>query len=142
MAMRVPNTMRAWPLCAANQLWSRWGAVMPLCIDTTPVVPKRALTRSSSWGVRLISGTIKSAWALGSSIRQRAMACKYTSVLPLPVAPNKRNGPVESATFAKALFCCSDRGHGDCNAAVQAFSTWASCFFKRRFNCELVRSRN
>lgn len=63
--MRVPSTMRAAPACAASQLARRCGLVMPLCSDTTACAPKRALNRASSCGVRLISGTITSAWASG-----------------------------------------------------------------------------
>lgn len=69
--MRVPSTMRAVPVCAASQLLSRCGLVMPLCMLATQDAPyrgaKRAVKRCSSWGVRLISGTITSTWAPGSA---------------------------------------------------------------------------
>ena len=74
MAIRVPSTMRALPWCAASQLFSLWGPVMPLCIETTPASPNRALTRASSCGVRLISGTIIRACALGSAAKHLATA--------------------------------------------------------------------
>ena len=66
-AIRVPSTMRATPLWADSQALRRCGLVMPLCSDTTACEPysgaKRALKRASNCGVRLISGTITSAWA-------------------------------------------------------------------------------
>ncbi len=52
-AIRVPSTMRAAPPCAASQLASRWGLVMPLCRETTASAPKRALKRASSCGVEV-----------------------------------------------------------------------------------------
>ena len=61
-AIRVPNTMRAWPLCAASQFFKRCAGVRLLCIATTQSSPhcgaKRSRKRDSSCGVRLISGTI------------------------------------------------------------------------------------
>ena len=75
-AMRVPSTMRAAPLCAASQLFRRWGGVMPLFIATTLPAPKRATKRSCSCGVRLISGTITSACACGSRSSSRCTACR------------------------------------------------------------------
>ena len=52
--------------------------------------PKRARKRRTSWGVREISGT--STRAAPPSFRVLAMACRYTSVLPLPVTPCSRKG--------------------------------------------------
>ena len=53
---------------------------------------KRSLKRASSCGVRLISGTITSTWAWAACASTRAVQRRYTSVLPLPVAPNSRAG--------------------------------------------------
>jgi hypothetical protein len=50
---------------------------MPLCMLTTACLPyagKAGAKRSSSWGVRLISGTITSAWAAGSASSTPARA--------------------------------------------------------------------
>ena len=95
-AIRVPSTMRAWPVCAASQLDRRCAGVMPLCIDTTASAPntgaKRSVKRACSWGVRLISGTITSTWAVGLLANTCATQRKYTSVLPLPVLPKSNAG--------------------------------------------------
>ena len=138
MAMRVPSTMRAWPAWAASQPLRRWAGVMPLCIDTTASLPKRARTRSSIWGVRLISGTMSKAWAWGSVASMRSTACKYTSVLPLPVLPNSKKGPVPQAICASTVLCsCERAGPGVVCTARSAF-----CFFRRRASCSEVKSRN
>ena len=80
MAMRVPSTMRAAPACAASQLFRRCGLVMPLCRLTTAASPysgaKRSRKRASSWGVRLISGTITSAWAAGLAASACCTLCR------------------------------------------------------------------
>src|SRR3989344_4952699 len=108
-AMRVPSTMRALPLWAASQLLRRCGFVIPLCSDTTAPGPKRGAKRptkrSSSWGVRLISGTITRACAVGSASSISCTQRKYTSVLPLPVLPNSRKGPFSAEIRALALSC-------------------------------------
>ena len=118
--------MRAVPLCAASQLLRRCGFVMPLCRLTTVCSStsgesaelKRALKRSSSCGVRLISGTITKAWACGSAASSSCTHCKYTSVLPLPVAPNSKNGPGWVFIWASTVVCSAVRAWVDVPEAV------------------------
>ena len=106
--MRVPSTKRAWPVWALSQLFKRWAGVMPLCMDTMAASPRlanRCRTRSSSWGVRLISGTSISTWASGSCANTKAARRRYTSVLPLPVLPCSTNGPGSLSKRASAVAC-------------------------------------
>ena len=111
--MRVPSTMRAPPWWAASQADRRCAGVMPLCRLTTACGPhwgaKRSIKRASSCGVRLISGTITKACAWGSRARSCSTACKYTSVLPLPVAPKSKNGPLCATICASASVCSALR---------------------------------
>ena len=65
----------------------RCAGVNPLCKDTMRQPAKRSATRDSNCGVRLISGTITSACAVGSASSISCTQRRYTSVLPLPVAP-------------------------------------------------------
>ncbi|MPN03016.1 hypothetical protein SDC9_150239 [bioreactor metagenome] len=145
--MRVPSTMRARPLCAASQLARRCGFVMPLCRLTTLPAPysgaKRARKRASSCGVRLISGTITSAWAAGSRASAACTLCRYTSVLPLPVLPYSRKGPACDAMWLHTL-CCSALS---AMVSVVSGASGASCAGaagrrRRRASCSGPSSRN
>ena len=102
MLMRVPTMMRDAPLCASSQALSRCAGVMPLFIVTISCAGKRSENRSSSCGVRLISGTMMSTWAFSSASNTRATARKYTSVLPLPVLPKSKAGLFASFSEKKA----------------------------------------
>ena len=68
-------------------------------MTTTPALKRRS-NRSTSCGVSAISGTSTSTWPPRANAR--AMTCRYTSVLPLPVTPCKRcaANPPSEATIA------------------------------------------
>src|ERR1700729_1061145 len=83
-AERVPMTIRAAPLCAARHASRRSLSVRPEWTTATPAL-KRRRKRSTSCGVRAISGTSTSAWP--PPAMAAAMTRRYTSVLPLPVTP-------------------------------------------------------
>ena len=129
-AMRVPNTMRASPVCAASQFFRRCAGVRLLCMATTQSSPhcgaKRSRKRDSSCGVRLISGTITKICADGSLSSCDCAARKYTSVLPLPVLPKSRKGPLFLAMFWRTSACSGvESGIG---AACWAASSFAFAF--------------
>ena len=77
-------------------------SVRPEC-STATVTAKRSRKRATSCGVSPISGT--STRARRSCRRQCSTACRYTSVLPLPVMPCSRKG-------AKLSGGAVDGGHG------------------------------
>ena len=156
--MRVPSTMRAAPVCAASQLFRRCGGVMPLCRHTTASGPysgsKRSRKRASSWGVRLISGTITSTWvgllpsgvAVSSTWR---VARKYTSVLPLPVAPYSSTGAWALCSAASAWRCSSLRSWPSLAVSAWVVLAWGAAVglalarrLSRRASCSLLSSRS
>ena len=153
-AMRVPSTMRAPPWCAASQADRRCAGVMPLCKLTTACGPhcgtNRASKRACSCGVRLISGTMTSTWARGSRKSTSCTARKYTSVLPLPVAPNSKNGPgwdwISANTCACSGLSMSPAAPSACAGApgaALAILDWAfSKRWARRCNCRGDTSRS
>ncbi|MNT15863.1 hypothetical protein D3C72_1509400 [compost metagenome] len=110
MASRVPSTMRAWPWWAASQCSMRSPSDRLLCRVASMTPGKRARILPSSWGVRLISGTRIRICASSSRASTWAQACRYTSVLPLPVTPYSRVGlkpwapPMASAASCWAAF--------------------------------------
>ena len=141
-AKRVPSTIRADPKWAANQLLRRCAGVMALCMATMALSPKwakRWRTLASSWGVRLISGTSNKTWACGASSSTKAARRKYTSVLPLPVLPCNKNGPLCCASCANTCVCSGVRG------GTGAFSVLTAANGLRReslrSNCSAVMSR-
>ena len=109
IAKRVPNNNRACPLCAANQCKVRSPSDMPLCKIPIEYCGKRACKLLWSCGVKLISGTNNNTCAALSCAKISAAACKYTSVLPLPVTPYNKKGanPVALTIACTAPNCSS-----------------------------------
>ena len=101
--------MSASPTCASSQVRRRCAGVSALCIATTRRDGNRCITRSSSCGVRLISGTISSTCRPRASARSAAR--RYTSVLPLPVTPCSSSGTARACdalcSIASTAVACS-----------------------------------
>ena len=72
----------------------------------------------------------------------RSAACKYTSVLPLPVTPNKRlaenSGLAVSASTAN---CCSWFRSGLAGACALASGNCVAVFFKALSSAVVFRAR-
>ena len=82
--------MRASPFAIRSRSSRRSASVSPECRIASPS-PKRAAKRPAACGVSAISGTSTIAPSPRSSAA--AHAWRYTSVLPLPVAPASRKFP-------------------------------------------------
>ena len=78
------------PCCIWSQAVCRCLSVNLEC-DKAMLTAKRCLNRSSSCGVRVISGTSTNTCCPRSSTVR--IICRYTSVLPLPVTPSSKKTP-------------------------------------------------
>ena len=85
-----PKQYEPRPVCAANQWSRRSPSAIPLCKVAICMPAKRARKCASNCGVKLISGTRIKTLRIGLRVKTCAVACKYTSVLPLPVTPCRR----------------------------------------------------
>ena len=103
-ALRGPITTSTSPWRTRCHAWARADSVMPEC--STATCSKRRRKRRTVCGVSAISGTRTMAWRPCS--RACANARRYTSVLPLPVTPWRRNVAASPASSAS---------HSDCTAA-------------------------
>ena len=97
--------------------------------------PKRARKRPSACGVSAISGTSTIAPRPRASAASQARM--YTSVLPLPVAPQSRTLPPPPSSSASMRESAASCGGDSCVGAASAVSAVPTCRRSpRRFGCD------
>ncbi len=106
-ALRAPTTTRTSPRLILRHSSYNSPSDKPLC-NTATCSPKRALTCRTICGVNEISGT--SIRAFLPCFKALLIACKYTSVLPLPVIPSSKNIcaflSLITGVISFKAFCC------------------------------------
>ena len=115
IADRAPTTTRASPPAIRRRSSRRSASVRAEWSNATRA-PKRSRKRPTACGVSAISGTSTIDARPRSSAA--AHACRYTSVLPLPVAPKRRKLPPAPASRAPTTRSTASRWDSESRAGA------------------------